>query len=72
MHDCAASVHLPDPTDARLLGVQVEEIELAPAGRLAPRSLAGLGRVRAELAALAGTPDGDRRMAHLLARLPAE
>lgn len=56
----------PDPADTRLLGVEVAEIALAPAGRLAPRSLAGLARVRGELDALAATPDGDRRMHRLL------
>lgn len=65
--DCREAVRPPDPADTRLLGVEIEEIEILPADRRAPRSLAALGRVRDELAALASTPDGDRRMQHLLA-----
>lgn len=68
--DCGETVAPPDTADTRLLGVEIEEIEIAPAGRFVAGSLAGLGRVRDELAALASTPDGDRRMQHLLASLP--
>jgi hypothetical protein len=64
--DCAETVHPPDPTDTRLLGVEVEEIEVVPADRVVPRSLSRLDRVRDELAAMASTPDGDPRMQHLL------
>jgi len=68
--DCGRTLRPPNPADGRMLGVEIGEIELAPAGRLVPRSLGGLARVRGELAALAATPDGDRRMACLLAGLP--
>ena len=65
--DAGFVVSPPDPADTRLLGVEVAEIALAPVGRLVPRSLAGLARVRAELDALAAIPDGDRRMQRFLA-----
>lgn len=68
--DAGVALAPPDPADTRLLGVEVAEIALAPAGRLGPRSLEGLTRVRGELEALAATPDGDRRMQRLLAGLP--
>lgn len=67
--DAGPPVAPPDPADTRLLGVEVAEIVLAPAGRLVPRSLEGLARVRGELDALAAIPDGDRRMQRFLAGL---
>ena len=64
--DCGETAAPPDAADARSLGVEVAEIELAPVERFTPQSLAGLARVRDDLATLAGSPDGDRRMQHLL------
>lgn len=69
--DCVDTFPPPDTTDTRLLGVEIEEIEVGPAECYAPRSLGGLGRVGTELAALASTADGDRRLQSLLDSLPA-
>ena len=69
--DCGETFSPPDAADTRLLGVEIEEIEVGPAERYTPRSLAGLARVGEELAGLAATPDGDRRMQALLDALPA-
>ena len=69
--DCLETFAPPDPADTRLLGVEIEEIEVGPADRSNPRSLSGLGRVSDELAALARTADGDRRTQFLLDSLPA-
>lgn len=68
--DCGETAAPPDPSDTRRLGVEVGEIEVFPAERHRSRSLAGLARVRVELDSLAATPDGDRRMEHLLQGLP--
>ena len=68
--DCGQTAPAADPADTRSLGVEIGEIELAPAGRFMPRSLAGLARVRGELAALAALADGNRRTWHLLDSLP--
>ena len=70
--DCVETCAPADRSDGRLLGVEVEEIEIGPAERHRPRSLGGLGRVREELAALAATADGDRRMQFLLDSLPGD
>jgi hypothetical protein len=69
--DCVETFPPPNSADARLLGVEIEEIEIGPADRYAPRSLTGLGLVSDELAALARTADGDRRTQCLLESLPA-
>ena len=69
--DCVETCTPADRSDDRLLGVEVDEIEVGPADRHRPRSLGELGRVREELAVLAATPDGDRRMQFLLDSLPA-
>jgi hypothetical protein len=69
--DCVETFPPPNAADSRLLGVEIEEIEIGPADRYAPRSLTGLGLVRDELAALARTADGDRRTQCLLDSLPA-
>lgn len=69
--DCLETFAPPDPADTRLLGVEIEEIEVGPADRYIPRSLSGLGQVSDELAALARTADGDRRTQFLLDSLPA-
>jgi len=69
--DCVDTFPPPNAVDSRLLGVEIEEIEVGPADRYASRSLSGLGQVSDELAALARTADGDRRMQCLLDSLPA-
>jgi len=69
--DCVDTFSPPDPADRRRLGVEIEEIEVGPADRYAPRSLTGLERVGEELVALARTTDGDRRLQFLLDSLPA-
>lgn len=69
--DCLDTFSPTDVADTRRLGVEIEEIEIGPAERFVPRSLAGLGRVQEELSRLATTPDGDRRMQVLLESLPA-
>jgi hypothetical protein len=69
--DCVETFPPPNAADSRLLGVEIEEIEIGPADRYAPRSLTGLGLVSDELAALARTADGDRRTQCLLDSLPA-
>ena len=68
--DCVDTFSPPDAADTRRLGVEIEEIEIGPAERFVPRSLAALGRVQEELSRLAATPDGDRRMQVLLESLP--
>lgn len=70
--DCVDTFAPVDRSDGRLLGVEVEEIEVGPVDRHRPRSLGALGRVREELAALAATADGDRRMQCLLDSLPGD
>jgi hypothetical protein len=69
--DCVATFPPPNAADSRLLGVEIEEIEVGPADRYAPRSLAGLESISEQLAALARTADGDRRTQALLDSLPA-
>ena len=69
--DCLETFAPPDPADTRLLGVEIEEIEVGPADRYAPRSLTGLSQVSDELVALARSADGDRRTQFLLDSLPA-
>ncbi|MCY3016138.1 MAG: hypothetical protein NT171_15820 [Planctomycetota bacterium] len=69
--DCLDTFSPTDAADTRRLGVEIEEIEIGPAERFVPRSLAALGRVQEELSRLATTPDGDRRMQVLLESLPA-
>lgn len=68
--DCGQAAAAADPADTRCLGVEIEEIELAPAERFTARSLSGLARVREQLAVLALSPDGNRRTQHLLRSLP--
>lgn len=68
--DCAETHAPPDRSDTRLLGVEVEEVEVGPSERYSPRSLESLARVRRELDLLAATVDGDRRLGRLLGSLP--
>ena len=68
--DCVDTFPPPNAADSRLLGVEIEEIEIGPADRYAPRSLTGLSLVRDKMAALARSADGDRRTQCLLDSLP--
>jgi hypothetical protein len=69
--DCIETFAPADPSDRRMLGVEIEEIEVGPAGAQTPRSLAALRDIGEALALLADTADGDRRTENLLDSLPA-
>jgi len=68
--DCVDTFPPSNAADTRLLGVEIEEIEIGPADRYAPRSLTGLSLVSDTLVALARSADGDRRTQCLLDSLP--